>query len=94
MRVCLEDLIGAGAIVARLSGNRSPEARVAEQAFESVAQSLEASLLACPSGRELAARGFAEDVRIAATIDDAATAPELRDHAFVGVDETGAAQPR
>ena len=80
MRVAFEDLVGAGAIIARLGGDLSPEARAAFAAFEDAKDDLLQRLLACPSGRELADRGFEEDVRIAGELDASAVAPMLMMH--------------
>jgi 2-phosphosulfolactate phosphatase len=77
MRVAFEDLVGAGAIIARIGGDLSPEARAALAVFEEAKDDLLQRLLACPSGRELAERGFEEDVRIAGELDVGAVAPML-----------------
>ena len=88
LRVAVEDLIGAGAIVARLidSGSRrpSPEARAAAAAFNAFASDLEEALLDCVSGRELVARHFEQDVVLAAQLDVSATVPRLQNGAFRG----------
>jgi 2-phosphosulfolactate phosphatase len=62
MRVAFEDLVGAGAVIARLGGEMSPEARAAMATFEDVAPGLRDHLFACPSAAELVGRGFGEDV--------------------------------
>lgn len=81
LRAAIEDLLGAGAIISRLEGSRSPEADAAVAAFErSVA--LTRGLEQCASGRELANRGFMSDVRLAAELDVDRCAPVLRDGAF------------
>ena len=81
MRVAFEDLLGAGAIIARLSGgDLSPEARAAVAVFEDAKDDRLGRLLACPSGRELAHRGFGEDVRLAAELDAGGVAPMLMLH--------------
>ena len=64
-RPAREDLLGAGAIIERLAGNRSPEADMAAAAFRHAEPSLDETLLRCGSGKELVGRGFAEDVHIA-----------------------------
>jgi 2-phosphosulfolactate phosphatase len=81
LRPALEDLIGAGAIIAALSGNRSPEAAGAEAVFASMAD-LASAVAECASGRELIERGFAEDVGLACQLDADMVAPTLRDGAF------------
>jgi len=78
MRPCLEDLLGAGAILAALDESRcSPEARSAIGAYRHVADDLGATLRACSGGRELAAWGFAEDVTMAADLDSDGSVPVL-----------------
>jgi 2-phosphosulfolactate phosphatase len=83
LRPAIEDLIGAGAIIKRLQRRLSPEARVAVAAFESVETGLRDLLLQCSSGRELAERGFAADVELAAELDVSQTVPLLAGEAFV-----------
>ncbi|MBN67928.1 MAG: hypothetical protein CME32_01430 [Gimesia sp.] len=65
LRPALEDLIGAGAIVAELLGSKSPEACDALWAFEGAAGSLQKTIETCSSGKELIKRGDSEDVAIA-----------------------------
>ena len=81
LRPAVEDLWGAGAVIAALVergvGGLSPEARVAADAFRSVADRLEPELLDCASGRELAAIGYAEDTRVAAGLDASDVVPIL-----------------
>ena len=82
LRPALEDLVGAGAIVARLHGKVSPEAALARAAFERVAGALERTLFDCASGRELVERGFPRDVALAAELDASPVAPRLAGDAF------------
>jgi 2-phosphosulfolactate phosphatase len=89
LRPAVEDLIGAGAIVSRLSGNRSPEAHAAAAAFESVADRLGEHLSACSSGRELIDRGFRRDVELACALDVSRNVPVLEGDAFVDINENG-----
>lgn len=75
--------MGAGAIAEALPGaNCSPEAEAAAAAYRVAKAELPARLAACASGRELRARGFEEDVRIAAALNVSACVPFLRDGAF------------
>jgi len=85
LRPCYEDLLGAGAIAAKLTGSRSPEAAAAVAMFEAASDRLAASLMSCSSGCELVERGFPEDVRMAAELDADAVAPELNDGRYVQV---------
>lgn len=71
LRFAVEDLWGAGAIMAYLPRDvsLSPEARAARAAFLEVASDLEAALLACGSGQELVDKGYAGDVIHAACLN-------------------------
>ena len=83
LRPCIEDLLGAGAIIAKLKGRRSAEADVAVAAFRDTAPRIRDVLLACSSGRQLAEHGYARDVEIAAEIDSTAVVPILQGNCFV-----------
>jgi 2-phosphosulfolactate phosphatase len=83
LRPAAEDLIGAGAIVAHLTGTRSPEAEVALAAYTAAREGLAEVLAGCGSGRELIGRGFAEDVALAARLGVSDCAPRLLDGAYV-----------
>ena len=83
MRVAYEDLIGAGAIAARLlardpATELSPEAAAAVSAFEH-----RQPFTDVPSGRELVDRGFTEDVEMAEQLDVDNVVPILRDGRYV-----------
>jgi 2-phosphosulfolactate phosphatase len=76
LRPGIEDLIGAGAIAAALTGMRlSPEAEVAAAAFVASEDRILDVLRGCVSGRELIERGFPDDVDLAATMDSHAAVP-------------------
>lgn len=77
MRFAIEDLIGAGAIIANLRGRLSPEASIAVSAYEAVREQVYATLEQCSSGRELIERGFREDVRLASLLNCSEIAPML-----------------
>lgn len=77
MRPAIEDYLGAGAILARLPTERSPEAEVCAAAFEASKDQLADLLWECESGRELRAKGLGEDVHFAAEVDRFACVPEL-----------------
>jgi 2-phosphosulfolactate phosphatase len=78
LRPAIEDLLGAGAVVAALPGRRSPEAEVACAAFAAMRLRLPEVLLECASGRELCERGFAGDVLYAAVCDVSEAVPLLQ----------------
>lgn len=82
LRPAIEDLIGAGAIISELPGRRSPEAQVAEAAFQAVASRLMQVLLDSASGRELTQHGFPEDVRIAGQLNVSDVVPVFRNDAY------------
>lgn len=84
LRPAVEDLIGAGAVVAGLGdASVSPEASVAEAGWIAHRHDLRNVLLRCGSGRELAAAGYGPDVLVAAEVAVSSVVPVLRDHAFV-----------
>ena len=83
LRPAFEDLVGAGAIVDALSGNRwSPEAHAAVSAFRAARDHLREYLMDCASGRELAALGYAQDVQIASELNASDTVPVFRSAAY------------
>ena len=87
LRPAVEDLWGAGAVLAALvdllpHAALSTEARLAERAFRSVATSLATELLGCVSGSELVDAGFGADVDLAARLDSSDVVPVLSDGEF------------
>ncbi len=82
LRPALEDLLGAGAILAELDGRLSPEAQAALAAFQKMKDRLPSILRECASGRELIERGRTQDVELAAAYNTSDYAPLLQDGAF------------
>jgi 2-phosphosulfolactate phosphatase len=82
LRPSLEDLLGAGAILANVTGDPSPEARAAIAAFRDAERDLPEILRHCASGRELSDKGWEADIRYAAQLDVSTTIPVLVDGAF------------
>ncbi|CAM3282453.1 2-phosphosulfolactate phosphatase [Nocardioides dubius] len=86
LRPALEDLWGAGAVIAALAAagvqSLSPEARAAASAYEQIATAPEQALMAVASGVELVEKGFHDDVVAAARVDVDDVAPRLIDLAF------------
>jgi 2-phosphosulfolactate phosphatase len=82
LRPSLEDLFGAGAIIAALKGEPSPEAQAAVAAFQAAAPSLPEVLSSCASGRELREKGREADVSHAAQLNASTTVPVLAGGAF------------
>lgn len=83
LRPAIEDWIGAGAVLAQLPGQPSPEAALAIAAFERASRNCLAVLEHCNSGKELIERGFGEDVVLAAAVESSGIAPRLLEGAFV-----------
>jgi 2-phosphosulfolactate phosphatase len=85
LRPCVEDLLGAATILDGLShvaGGLSVEAAVTLAALAAVPDTA-AAIRGCSSGRELAARGFGEDVEVAVAPNVSTTVPLLMHGAFV-----------
>lgn len=91
LRPALEDLIGAGAIVAELKGSRSPEASAALWAFESASNSLRRIIEACSSGKELIERGHSEDVAIACELGADSRVPRLIEGSYTAAQQVDSA---
>jgi 2-phosphosulfolactate phosphatase len=90
LRPAVEDLWGAGAVLAMLGPEAvSPEAAAAVAAFAAVRDRLPEALAACASGRELEAGGFAADVDVAAAYDVTGVVPVLQGDAFVAAPGQG-----
>jgi 2-phosphosulfolactate phosphatase len=84
LRPCLEDWLGAGAVLSHLPGRRSPEADAAVAVFERCRGELSEAIRHCSSGRELEARGQTNDLALASALDASACAPRFEGAAFVG----------
>ncbi|MCU1336226.1 MAG: putative lipoprotein [Bryobacterales bacterium] len=83
IRPCVEDLIGAGALIACLPGRRSPEADLAVAVFDRFRGDLSGTLSRCSSGKELIERGFAEDIAMASDYSSSRAIPILQVDRFV-----------
>ena len=84
LRPAVEDLWGAGAVLAGLdAAGQSPEARVAAAAFAAVRPTLAEELARCAGGVELAAKGFGRDVDLAGELGVSDVVPVLVGDAFV-----------
>jgi 2-phosphosulfolactate phosphatase len=93
LRPALEDLVGAGAVVAALlegagvdgrpEVEASPDAVAAVGAFTALVDRLGWAVATCPSGRELLARGLDDDVAVAAAHDVSSVVPVLEGERFV-----------
>jgi len=72
LRIALEDVLGAGAVLDGLrdvAGGLSAEAEACAQTFRACRNDLTRLLATCGSGRELIAAGFPEDPALAAQLD-------------------------
>ena len=86
LRPAVEDQWGAGALIASLVDGGWPDVApeaVAAAATFGAAGDLRTALHGCASGRELVDADFAEDVEVAAELDESPSVPVLRDGAFV-----------
>jgi 2-phosphosulfolactate phosphatase len=93
LRAAVEDLWGAGAVVAALERlgmtGISPEARAAAAAWHSIASQPDAALASCMSGTELADAGDGADVAIAGEVDTSGAVPVLAGGRFADVRAPG-----
>jgi len=69
LRPCIEDYLAAGAILEKLEGTKSSEARVCVSAFLNSKSELNELIFDSSSGRELIKIEFAEDVEFACQLD-------------------------
>ena len=85
LRPALEDLLGAGAVLASLDlqDALSPEAAAASLVYASLdAASLVDRVHNCASGQELIRNGFSQDVEVAVEVDASDVIPVLQDGCF------------
>jgi 2-phosphosulfolactate phosphatase len=85
LRPALEDLIGAGGLVAALGrgADVSPEARAAALAYQALGEDRRAALGDCASARELVERGFGADVALCLDEEASDVAARLEPDCFV-----------
>jgi 2-phosphosulfolactate phosphatase len=83
LRFAIEDIIGAGAIIQHIQGNRSPEAQMAVDIYKAVSTNLLSRLKECSSGKELISRGFEKDITLISEVDADLYVPILKENAFV-----------
>jgi 2-phosphosulfolactate phosphatase len=87
LRPCLEDWIGAGAVIAECAGSQSPEASLAAAGFSYFRENLSQALRESVSGKELIERGFGLDVDLAAELNVSNNVPRLVTRGFVSATE-------
>ncbi|WP_102261480.1 2-phosphosulfolactate phosphatase [Mesobacillus jeotgali] len=83
LRPSIEDYLGAGAILAELSGGKSPEAEVCAGAFASSVNRLKELVWDSGSGRELRERGYEEDVKYCSQLNVSCVVPIMKDGRFI-----------
>jgi 2-phosphosulfolactate phosphatase len=83
LRPCLEDLIGAGAVLEALNGRMSPEAEMAVATFKRFRRDLRGTPSQCGSGKELIGRGFELDIELAAEHAVSSVSPVLVHGRFI-----------
>ncbi len=88
LRMAVEDYLGAGAIIAHIAADKSPEADICEGAFHAARSRLPELLLACGSGRELVDRGWRKDVEHAAHLDLYDSVPVMHKDMFQAMPES------
>ncbi len=82
LRPCLEDLLGAGAVLDQLEGGLSVEARAAVASFREGRQDLYDRIRRSVSGIELAGRGRTQDVELACELNVSQVRPLLQEGAY------------
>ncbi len=85
LRPAIEDWLGAGAIIAGMSGAMSAEARLARQTFEGAGSAIGALLRDSISGRELAAIEHAGDVEVALELGSSTAVPLLGSAGYTAI---------
>jgi 2-phosphosulfolactate phosphatase len=83
LRPSIEDYLGAGSILSKLEGEKSPEAEVCVGAFLNNEEKIQKLIWECGSGRELRERGFEDDVRHCSRLNVYQTVPVLNKGYFV-----------
>lgn len=69
LRPCIEDYLGAGAILNFLHGTKSPESKVCVAAFQNSRDQLEELIWESGSGKELRGKNFSKDIRHSSRLD-------------------------
>ena len=82
LRPAIEDWLGAGAIIAGLSGTLNAEADLAAEAYRAAKPRLAQIIRDSRSGRELSGWGYAEDVEVALEANASDVVPVMREVAY------------
>lgn len=83
MRPGIEDYLGAGLILSKLQGSKSPEAQVCIGAYKQSETIFRELIWDCGSGRELRERGYEQDVKYCFQIDVSDVVPILHENRFI-----------
>ncbi|CAH1195884.1 putative 2-phosphosulfolactate phosphatase [Paenibacillus auburnensis] len=83
LRPGIEDYLGAGLILSRLAGTKSPEAEVCIGAVKSSGHRIRDLIWESASGRELRERGYEDDVTYCCQADISYAVPVLQENRFV-----------
>jgi len=97
LRPAVEDLWGAGAVIAHLSDHgwsSSPKTDAARAAYNGSAEPEREALLGCTSRRELVQQGYGSDLTIAAEIYTSVLVPVLKDSRFTETRASSEARKR
>ncbi|MEK7432790.1 MAG: 2-phosphosulfolactate phosphatase [Cyanobacteriota bacterium] len=82
LRVSIEDLIGAGAVISELSGTLSPESKIALNSFNTYKNDLFSIIKESSSGKELIEKDFEDDVKLACQLNVSKHVPILSKEGF------------
>lgn len=77
LRPCIEDYLGAGAIISKIEAEKSAEAQVCQAAFEACKGEVRRLVREGSSGRELAQKGYRADVEFSSALDTLDAVPCL-----------------
>jgi 2-phosphosulfolactate phosphatase len=78
LRPGIEDYLGAGLILSKLAGSKSPEAEACIGAYDYSKHKIQELVWESASGRELRERGFGQDVTYCSQIDQFDVVPTLK----------------
>jgi 2-phosphosulfolactate phosphatase len=82
LRPALEDLLGAGAVLTKLGGRPSPDARAAIATWRDTKHRVDETMKTCSSGVELQHKGASGDIVYCSQVNVSDIVPVLSDGAF------------
>ncbi len=85
LRLAIEDLIGAGAILCHLKNNLSPECKTAIAVFKKFENNLFQSIRDSVSGQELIDREYEEDIKLASNLNVSRCVPVLLNGIYTNI---------